>query len=66
MEPKYPEVSVQLSGKDGNAFAVMGAVQKALRRAGVSKEEINKYQAEATEGDYDHLLQVTMKWVNVL
>ena len=29
---KYPEVVVQLSGEDGNAFAILGSVQKAMDR----------------------------------
>ena len=32
--PKFPEIDVQLTGEDGNAFAVLGKVSKALRRAG--------------------------------
>jgi hypothetical protein len=63
--PKYPEVEVQLTGQDGNAFAILGKTQKALRRAGVSGDEIEQYKEEATSGDYDHLLQTTMRWVNV-
>ena len=62
---KYPNVEVQLSGEDGNAFAIMGAVQKALRRAGVDAEEIAKYKEESMSGDYDNLLQTAMRWVNV-
>lgn len=62
---KYPDIEVQLSGEDGNAFAVMGAVRKALRRAGVSSEEINEYSKESTSGDYDHLLRTAMQWVTV-
>lgn len=62
---KYPDVHVTLTGEDGNAFAIMGAVRKALRRAGVSGDEIGSYTAEATSGDYDHLLQVSMAWVDV-
>lgn len=61
---KHPEVVVQLSGEDGNAFAIMGAVSKALRLAGYG-DEVSAYQSEATSGDYDLLLQVTMKWVTV-
>lgn len=64
MDIKYPEVNVPLVGEDGNAFAILGRVQKALRRAGVPKEELDAYFAEATSGDYDHLLRVTMEWVN--
>jgi hypothetical protein len=62
--PKY-DIQVQLIGKDGNAFAIMGAVQRALRKAGASKEEINQYLKEAMSGDYDNLLRTTMDWVEV-
>lgn len=61
----YPKVSVQLSGEDGNAFAVLGRTMRALRNAGVSEEKVQEYHTEATSDDYDHLLQTTMKWVNV-
>jgi hypothetical protein len=30
--PKFPDVEVQLSGEDGNAYAVLGRVSRALRR----------------------------------
>ena len=62
---KYPEITVQLSGADGNAFAIMGSVSKALRRAGVSADDIQLYTAESMSGDYDHLLRTAMAWVNV-
>jgi hypothetical protein len=61
---KY-DIQVQLIGKDGNAFAIMGAVQRALRKAGAPKEEINQYLKEAMSGDYDNLLRTTMDWVEV-
>ncbi len=63
--PKYPHVRVKLTGRDGNAFAVLGAVSSALRRAGVAKEERDAFFAEATAGDYDHLLATAMRWVDV-
>ena len=63
--PKFPNIEVQLSGEDGNAFSIMGRVTKAMRRAGISKDEIDKYKVEATSGDYDNLLQVTMTTVEV-
>ena len=62
---KYPEVEVELIGQDGNAFLILGKVQKALRKAGVSEEEVKQYYTEATEGDYNHLLRTTMEWVEV-
>jgi hypothetical protein len=36
----------------------------ALRAAGVPQEEVDAFFAEATSGDYDHLLQTTMAWVD--
>jgi hypothetical protein len=57
---------VQLSGEDGNAFSILGATIKALRKAGADEEYIDKYQTEAMSGNYDELLQTTMGYVNVL
>lgn len=62
--PKY-DVPVQLTGNDGNAFAIMGAVQKALRNAGATKEELSQYMEESMSGDYNNLLRVAMEWVEV-
>lgn len=59
------DLDVQLTGEDGNAFAVMGAVRKALRRAGVPAADIERYAEESMSGDYDHLLGTAMCWVNV-
>lgn len=65
MEPKYA-IEVQLTGRDGNAFAILGSVQSALRKAGVDKAEIAEFHAEATSGDYDNLLRTCMSWVEVM
>ena len=62
-EVKYPNVKVRLTGRDGNAFAIMGAVSLALRKANVTKEEIAEYRKESTSGDYDNLLLVAHRWV---
>jgi len=43
----------------------MGRIKQALKRAGADKEYIDKYISEATSGDYDHLLAVSMEYVNV-
>lgn len=61
----YPDVHVQLSGTDGNAFAVIGAVTKALRAAGVQAHHIDACRADMMSGDYDHLLRAAMAWVTV-
>ena len=66
MVPKYPEVEVQLSGADGNVFNILGLTKRALRKAGVPQAEVDEYFREATQGDYDHALQTTMRWVDVV
>lgn len=63
--PYYPEVQVQLTGTDGNAFAIMGKVQRALRAAGVDEDEVKAYLDESMSGDYDNLLRTAMRWVEV-
>lgn len=64
-QPKYPHITVKLVGEDGNAFSIIGRVQRALRTKGVSAEEIDAFRAEATSGDYDHLLRTVWMTVGV-
>ena len=64
-EIRFPEVIVKLLGGDGNAFAILGEVQQALRDHGVDKETRGEFMAEAISGDYDHLLQTAMAWVTI-
>lgn len=52
---------LKLTGRDGNAFVIMGAAQAAAKSAGWSKDEIDEYMKDAMSGDYDHLLQATMR-----
>lgn len=60
-----PRPAVKLSGTDGNAFAIMAAVTKALRKAGATDQHINAYKQESMSGDYDNLLRVAMKYADV-
>lgn len=53
-----------LIGQDGNAFNVLGKARRALRRAGRG-DEWTTFEAEATSGDYDHLLATAMDWFDV-
>jgi hypothetical protein len=54
------KVKLELVGLDGNAFAVMGAFQRAARRQGWTPEEIKLVLDECMSGDYDHLLTTIM------
>ena len=65
MTPKYPDIHVQLSGHDGNAFAIMGRVIKALRKAAVPQHKLDKFTSEATSGDYNNVILTAVKWVEV-
>jgi len=56
---------VQLSGEDGNAFAIIGACKKAAKKAGWSAGKIKGLMDKMTEGDYDNLLVVAQEYFNV-
>jgi len=65
MNEQREKPTLQLVGTDGNAFSILGKAMKAAKRAGWSKERIAVYIEEAMSGDYDHLLQTTMKYFDV-
>lgn len=62
--PRYPNINVPLVGEDGNAFAILGRVSRAMRLAGVPANERDAFVNEAKAGDYDQLLATVMRWVN--
>ena len=64
-EPKYPEIEVQLSGEDGNAFMIIGRVRAAMRRADLTADQIKEFSDEAMSGDYDNVLRTCMRYVSV-
>ena len=61
MEPT-PLPGFRLEGEADNAFAIIGRFHRAARRADVPAEVISAVVAEATSGDYDHLLQTFIPW----
>jgi len=62
---KYPDITVELTGEDGNAFAIIGRATNRMRRAKCTQEQISEFQAEATQGNYDHVIQTCMEYFNV-
>jgi hypothetical protein len=62
---RYPHIHVQLTGQDGNAYAILGAVRRALVQAGVPRDEVAAFIREATSRDYNHLLATAMATVDV-
>ena len=64
--PRFAQVQVQLSGEDGNVFAIMGRVIRAIRKDGATQSDIDEFVAEVTQaGSYDEALSIVMQWVNV-
>ena len=51
---KYPEITVELIGQNGNIFNLTGICTHAMRRGGVTHA-----------GSYVEALAVIMRWVNV-
>lgn len=65
MSPKYPDITVELAGHDGNAFAILGRCRQAAQQANMPDDAIAIFMAEAMAGDYDHLLQTAMLWFDI-
>ncbi len=73
--PRHPEIEVRLLGTSSSAMAIMGEVVDAIKAYSRTHPEelsradanqsIKEFRAEATSGDYDHLLQTAMSWVDV-
>lgn len=55
------KVPCKLLGEDGNAFAIIGRVTRALRENGQA-DRIADFQEEATSGDYENLIATAMKY----
>ena len=64
VQPKYPQAVVYLTLTE-NAFEIMGTVQRALKNAGATKEELSQYSMDSMSGDYDNLCEAVHRWVTV-
>lgn len=64
-DPKPQIVLGPLSGPDGNAWVILGRARDALRQAGRLKEW-PAIEREMKAGDYQHLLDVTDHYFDVL
>jgi hypothetical protein len=64
--PQFPDVHVQLSGQDGNVFAIIGRVRRALLKGGATQEQLDRFWVEvANASSYEEALAVVMRWVQV-
>lgn len=63
--PKFPNVRVKLAGEDGNVFAIIGRVCRALRQGGANDVDVKAFTDEIqAAGSYDDALVVVMRWVD--
>lgn len=66
MAVTYPDVTVQLTGQDGNAFMIIGLIAKALRKE-VGPEAAAKFSHDAMDSaSHDDLLRFAANTVNVI
>lgn len=66
LDARYPDITVQLTGEDGNVFSIIGRVRRSLQRAGVSEADVTAFTNEVMAShSYDEALQTVMRWVNV-
>ena len=52
-----------LVGVDGNAFALMGYTQRAMKAEGFSDSDIDDMMDEAMSGNYNNLICVCDSWI---
>ena len=48
--------------EDGNAFALLGHARRAQVKAAWTIRQMDAFHAEATSGDYDHVVQTIIAW----
>jgi hypothetical protein len=66
VSPKFPDVSIKLTeGEKGYPVTTIVRVRHELRAAGASKEEIEQFMHESVAGNYDRVLGICKKWVNI-
>ncbi len=58
------DARVKLTVQDGNAFNLLGLVRKAILKSN-QPDLADAFMSEATSGDYDHLMQTCMRYVEV-
>ncbi len=64
--PYFPDIEVTLDGTYGNATEIMFKLIKEMEKNNVPNSEIRKFIKESTQKDYVNLLQVCMRWVNIV
>jgi hypothetical protein len=62
--PPLTDAVVHLTNEDGNAFALLGCVRRAILKSN-HPELAEPFIVEATSGEYYHLLATCLRYVTV-
>ena len=65
-KPLFSSVVIDISGPDGNAFAIIAIVMSCLKQCGYSKEEMNKIREDMMSKDYNYLCSVASRYVSLV
>lgn len=60
----FTKPAVQLTGTDGNVFALVGRCSRALKTAGLRAEADEMTERVFAAGSYDEALQVMLQYVD--
>ena len=55
---------VKLTGRDGNAFMIIGLCSRALKDHGQA-DKVEAFRKEAMSGDYDNVLATAAKYCDI-
>lgn len=65
METETQKPRLKIIGRDGNAFAILGAAHQAARKAKWTPEQIKAFDDKAMSGDYNILLATCCDFFDV-
>ena len=63
--PTYPDIHRPPHRRRRERAFANRRRRPAGRRGGVGSDDVTAFVTEATSGDYDHVLQTAMRWVDV-
>lgn len=64
-DPMYPEIDVPIITEKCEPTELIGRAKVRMRNFGLEDEQIDQFEREARSGDFDHLLNTMMEWVNI-
>lgn len=62
---KEANISLPLTGTNGNAFSVLAKCKRSAEKFGCSKEAVDELMTEMKSGDYNHLLATATRYFDV-